>query len=89
MGHSHPNATESSEPSASAIATRRRATVLLAAILAPLEVVTLFATVLLWPSGNRRSLSVAGPYAMAEGVSFDLIDTLRSGEPVARWRRDA
>ncbi|WP_422108785.1 YibE/F family protein [Arthrobacter bussei] len=74
MGHSHPHAmsaTGSSEPSASAIATRRRATLLLAAILVPIGVLTLVAMVLLWPSGDRGSLTVADPYATADGVSFD------------------
>ncbi|MEC5200262.1 putative membrane protein [Arthrobacter sp. PL16] len=74
MGHSHlhvTSATGSSGPSASAIATRRRATLLLSAILVPLGVVTLIAMVLLWPSGDRSSLAVANPYATADGVSFD------------------
>ncbi|TKV28027.1 YibE/F family protein [Arthrobacter sp. NamB2] len=70
VGHSHLHAAES-QPSASAIATRKRATLLLSAILVPLGVVTLIAMVLLWPSGDRSSLSVANPYATAEGVSFD------------------
>lgn len=53
MGNSQLNATESSEPSVSAsvsaFATRRRATVLLSAILVPLGVVTLVAMVLAIP----------------------------------------
>lgn len=49
MGNSQLNATESSEPSVSAFATRRRATVLLSAILGPLGVVTLVAMVLAIP----------------------------------------
>jgi uncharacterized membrane protein len=53
------------------MAARRRATVLLSAVLVPLGVVTLLAMVLLWPSGDRSSLDVASPYATAEGVSFE------------------
>ncbi|WP_247828593.1 YibE/F family protein [Arthrobacter antioxidans] len=71
VGHSHQHTSGSSEPSAPAIAARRRANLLLAAILVPLGVVTLIAMMLLWPSGDRSSLTVASPYATAEGVSFD------------------
>ena len=71
MGHSHQHTSGSSEPSAPAIAARRRANLLLSAILVPLGVVTLIAMVLLWPGGDRSSLTVASPYATAEGVSFD------------------
>ncbi|MUK02959.1 YibE/F family protein [Vibrio cholerae] len=53
------------------MATRRRATLLLSALLVPLGVVTLIAMVLLWPTGDRSSLSVANPYATADGVTFD------------------
>ncbi|MFC3298724.1 YibE/F-like protein [Arthrobacter agilis] len=86
MGHSHlhattsANATGDSEPSASTIATRRRATVLLSIILVPLGVVTLIAMVLLWPSGDRGSISVANPYATAEGVRFDVGTVREVGE---------
>ena len=51
--------------------TRRRANLLLSAILVPLGVLTLIAMVLLWPSGDRSSLDVASPYATADGVSFE------------------
>ena len=71
VGHSHLHATESPEPTSATLATRRRATVLLSAILVPLGVLTLIAMVLLWPTGDRTSLSVANPYATAEGVSFE------------------
>ncbi len=74
MGSSHLHAArtdERSEPSASVMATRKRATLLLSALLVPLGVLTLVAMVLLWPSGDRSSLTVASPYATAEGVSFD------------------
>ncbi|MDN4612676.1 YibE/F family protein [Arthrobacter sp. IIF3SC--B10] len=50
---------------------RRRATLLLSAILVPVGVITLIAMVLLWPDGDRSSLSVTSPYATAEGVSFE------------------
>ncbi|MHA7282309.1 YibE/F family protein [Arthrobacter sp. TMS2-4] len=70
MGHSHQHTGGSAEPSASALATRRRATLLLSAVLVPLGVLTLVAMVLLWPSGDRSSLDVASPYATADGVSF-------------------
>ncbi|BBE22260.1 hypothetical protein MN0502_11430 [Arthrobacter sp. MN05-02] len=71
MGSSHLHTTGHTEPSASATATRRRATLLLSGLLVPLGVITLVAMLLLWPSGDRTSLSVANPYATAEGVSFD------------------
>ncbi|WP_394250339.1 YibE/F family protein [Arthrobacter pityocampae] len=61
----------SAEPSVAAIAARRRATLLLSAVLVPLGVVTLVAMMLLWPSGDRSSVSVADPYATADGVRFD------------------
>ncbi|MHA7281022.1 YibE/F family protein [Arthrobacter sp. MDT2-2] len=69
MGTSHLHPTES--PGSSVIATRRRATLLLSAILVPVGVITLIAMMLLWPTGDRSSLSVASPYATAEGVSFE------------------
>ncbi|MHA7287432.1 YibE/F family protein [Arthrobacter sp. MDT3-44] len=69
MGTSHLHPTENR--GSSVIATRRRATLLLSAILVPVGVITLIAMVLLWPDGDRSSLSVTDPYATAEGVSFD------------------
>ncbi|WP_442884705.1 YibE/F family protein [Arthrobacter sp. Soc17.1.1.1] len=74
MGSSHLHSARTDkgpEPSASALATRKRATLLLSALLVPLGVLTLIAMVLLWPSGDRSTLTVASPYATAEGVSFE------------------
>ena len=75
MGSSHLHAARtdtSPEPSASVLAARRRATLLLSVLLVPLGVLTLIAMVLLWPTGDRGSLTVASPYATADGVSFDV-----------------
>ncbi len=92
MGHSHQHTRGSSEPSAPATAARRRANLLLSAVLVPLGVVTLIAMVLLWPGGDRSSLAVASPYATAEGVSFDRGTVREVGEgdcPSSRATVDA
>ncbi|WP_081746823.1 YibE/F family protein [Arthrobacter sp. H5] len=62
---------ESSEQRASLIGTRRRANLLLGAILVPIGIITIIGMMLLWPSGDRSELSVADPYATAPGASFD------------------
>ncbi|MHA7155337.1 YibE/F family protein [Arthrobacter sp. TMN-50] len=72
MGHSHPHDTGNSEPSAATIGARQRANLLLAAILVPVGVLTIIGMILLWPSGDRSSVTIANPYATAEGVSIEV-----------------
>lgn len=69
-GHSHGH-TEHSEPTPEAIAARRRANWLLAAVLVPLTLLTLAAMVMMWPSGSKEGLTLASPYTAAPGVTFD------------------
>jgi uncharacterized membrane protein len=69
-GHSHAH-TEHSEPTAQAIAARRRANYILAAVLVPLTLLTLAAMVTMWPSGSKEGISLANPYSAAPGVTFD------------------
>ena len=69
-GHSHGH-TEPSEPTPEAIASRRRANWLLAAVLVPLTLLTLAAMVTMWPSGSKEELKLASPYTAAPGVTFD------------------
>lgn len=69
-GHSHGH-TEHSEPTPEAIASRRRANWLLAAVLVPLTLLTLAAMVMMWPSGSKEGLTLASPYTAAPGVTFD------------------
>lgn len=61
------------------IAARRRANLLLTAILVPVAVLTLVGLVLLWPSGDRSGVTIADPYATAEGVTFDTGQVQRVG----------
>jgi uncharacterized membrane protein len=69
-GHSHAS-TGHSEPTAEAIAARRKANRILAAILVPLTLLTLAGMAMLWPSGSEEGISLASPYSAAPGVSFD------------------
>lgn len=69
-GHSHGH-TVLSEPTPEAIASRRRANWLLAAVLVPLTLLTLAAMVMMWPSGSKEGLTLASPYTAAPGVTFD------------------
>jgi len=69
-GHSHGH-TGHSEPTAQAVAARRKANRILAAVLIPLTLLTLAAMAALWPSGSREGLTLANPYAAAPGVTFD------------------
>ena len=69
-GHSHAS-TGHSEPTAEAIAARRKANRILAAILVPLTLLTLAGMAMLWPSGSKEGISLASPYSAAPGVSFD------------------
>ncbi|MFJ6076805.1 YibE/F family protein [Pseudarthrobacter sp. NPDC092419] len=69
-GHSHA-ATDHSEPTPQAMAARRKANRILAAILVPLTLLTLAAMAMLWPSGSKEGISLANPYSTAAGVTFD------------------
>ena len=72
MGHGHSHGhSESSEPTPQAIASRKRANWLLAAVLVPLGVLTVIAMMVMWPSGSRDGISFASPYQAAPGVTFD------------------
>jgi uncharacterized membrane protein len=69
-GHSHSH-TEHPEPTPQALAARKKANWILAAILVPLTLLTLVAMVLMWPSGSKEGITLASPYAAAPGVTFD------------------
>ena len=69
-GHSHGH-TEHSEPTPQAVAARKRANWLLAAVLIPLTLLTLAAMAMMWPSGSKEGLTLASPYTAAPGVTFD------------------
>ncbi|MBT2520563.1 YibE/F family protein [Arthrobacter sp. ISL-28] len=69
-GHSHGHAGHS-EPTPQAVAARRKANRILAAVLIPLTLLTLAAMAALWPSGSKEGLTLANPYAAAPGVTFD------------------
>ncbi|MDQ0757036.1 YibE/F family protein [Arthrobacter sp. B3I4] len=69
-GHSH-TAQVPAEPTPRALAARRKANWILAAVLVPLTLLTIVAMVLLWPSGSKEGIKLASPYAAAPGVSFD------------------
>jgi uncharacterized membrane protein len=69
-GHSHASPGHS-EPTAQAIAARRKANYILAAILVPLTLLTLAAMAMLWPSGSKEGISLSNPYSAAPGVTFD------------------
>src|SRR3954447_17562843 len=69
-GHSHAS-TDHSEPTPEAIAARRRANRILAAVLIPLTLLTLAGMAALWPSGSKEGVSLANPYSTAPGVTFD------------------
>ncbi|UXM93126.1 YibE/F family protein [Paenarthrobacter sp. JL.01a] len=72
MGHSHSHGhSEGLEPSPQAVASRKRANWLLAAVLVPLGVLTLVAMLLMWPSGSREGINFSSPYQAAPGVTFD------------------
>ncbi|SDW14444.1 YibE/F-like protein [Arthrobacter sp. yr096] len=72
MGHGHSHGhSEGTEPTPQALASRKRANWLLAAVLAPLGVLTVVAMLLMWPSGSREGISFSSPYQAAPGVTFD------------------
>lgn len=73
MGHGHSHAPDAAAVlSPAARAGRRRAHVLLMAVLAPLAGLTVLAMVLLWPTGDRGPVQVGTPYTAAPGVTFDI-----------------
>jgi uncharacterized membrane protein len=69
-GHSHPPQGQA-PPTPRALAARRKANLILAAVLVPLTLLTIAAMVLLWPSGSKEGIKLASPYAAAPGVTFD------------------
>ena len=69
-GHSH-TAQGQADPTPQALAARKKANLILAAILIPLTLLTLVAMALLWPSGSKEGITLASPYAAAPGVTFD------------------
>jgi uncharacterized membrane protein len=69
-GHSHAQPGHA-EPTPQALAARKKANWILAAILIPLTLLTLVAMVLMWPSGSKEGITLASPYAAAPGVTFD------------------
>ncbi|MCP8998862.1 YibE/F family protein [Pseudarthrobacter sp. RMG13] len=69
-GHTHVS-TDHSEPTPQAIAARRKANSILAAVLVPLTLLTLAGMAMLWPSGSKDGISLANPYSAAPGVTFD------------------
>ncbi|OFI36601.1 YibE/F family protein [Arthrobacter sp. SW1] len=71
MGHGHSHGHHDDELSPQALAARKRANWLLAAVLVPLGVLTTVAMLLLWPSGSKEGLTLASPYQAAPGVTFD------------------
>lgn len=72
MGAGHAHAPQDLHaPTPRALAARRKANWILAAVLVPLTVLTIVAMMLLWPSGSKDGIKLASPYAAAPGVSFD------------------
>jgi uncharacterized membrane protein len=72
MGSGHTHVAQGhSEPTAQAMAARRKANYILAAVLVPLTLLTLAAMAMLWPSGSKEGISLANPYSAAPGVTFD------------------
>ncbi|MEX1078995.1 MAG: YibE/F family protein [Homoserinimonas sp.] len=61
MGHSHTHR-GGNQPTPETAATRRRANLLLTAILGPLTVLTIIGMILLWPSGDRSNVQVVESY---------------------------
>ncbi|MHA6667650.1 YibE/F family protein [Homoserinimonas sp. A447] len=61
MGHSHARPRDD-QPTSETAATRRRANLLLTAILGPLTLLTIVGMILLWPSGDRSNVRVVESY---------------------------
>ncbi|MET0885117.1 MAG: YibE/F family protein, partial [Mycetocola sp.] len=71
MGHGHSHDDQDASPEA--VATRRRANRLLAAILIPITLATILGMFLLWPSGTSSSdVEIGNPYSAAQGASFQV-----------------
>jgi uncharacterized membrane protein len=70
VSHSHSHSSSNEPPNKRAAVTRRRANILLTAILGPITLAAIIAMIALWPSGTS-DVSVADPYATAPGVSFE------------------
>ncbi|WP_370281166.1 YibE/F family protein [Pseudarthrobacter sp. NamE2] len=72
MGAGHFHASPGhSEPTPQAMAARRRANRILAAVLIPITLLVLAGMAMLWPSGSKEGISLANPYSAAPGVTFD------------------
>jgi uncharacterized membrane protein len=72
MGAGHSHASQGhSEPTPEAMAARRKANRILAAVLIPITLLTLAGMAMLWPSGSKEGISLANPYSAAPGVTFD------------------
>src|SRR6476661_6795212 len=72
MGAGHSHTTQGHhEPTPRALAARKKANWILAAVLVPLSLLTIAAMVLLWPSGSKEGITLSSPYAAAPGVTFD------------------
>ncbi|NUU32358.1 YibE/F family protein [Arthrobacter sp. C9C5] len=72
MGAGHSHTTQRHlDPTPRALAARKKANWILAAVLVPLTLLTIVAMVLLWPSGSKEGIKLSSPYAAAPGVSFD------------------
>jgi uncharacterized membrane protein len=70
MGHSHSHDDRDASPEA--VATRRRANRLLAAILIPITLATVLGMFLLWPAPVPSDVEVGNPYSAAQGASFQV-----------------
>ena len=77
MGHSHLH--DAGTPTRTALAARRKANRLLTAILVPLGLLAVAGMIALWPSGQPGEITIADPYATAEGVSIDTGSVQRVG----------
>ncbi|MEQ4519033.1 YibE/F family protein [Pseudarthrobacter sp. B907] len=72
MGAGHSHTTQGHhEVTPRALAARKKANWILAAVLVPLTLLTITAMVLLWPSGSKDGIKLSSPYAAAPGVTFD------------------
>ncbi|WP_309080328.1 YibE/F family protein [Zhihengliuella sp.] len=67
MGHSHDHDT----PVLTDPVRRRRARIILTAILVPLALLTLVGAWFLWPDGTAEKIELNDPYSAAAGVSFE------------------
>ncbi len=72
MGHGHAHSAAATDQLTAGVkAGRRRANLVLLAVLVPLAVLTVVSMIAMWPTGNRGDLKFSSPYAAAPGVSFD------------------